>query len=127
MIKYQATVTYIGPLVSEFLDSGIVVLFGEDAPEELRDFAIIHDGHELIESIIPGDCVQIRGETYRINAVGEVANSNLANLGHLVLKFNGANEVEMPGDVCVEARQLPEIQVGDTLIIHAGDRQEEKE
>ena len=49
VIKYQATVTYIGPLVSEFLDSGIVVLFGEDAPEELRDFAIIHDGHELIE------------------------------------------------------------------------------
>lgn len=117
MVKYEATVTHIGPLTSEFVDAGILVLFGESAPEELREFALLHDGRTLHAPLAPGDTLHLAAETFRLLAVGEVANGNLANLGHLVLKFNGQSAPEMPGDVCVEARPLPAIAVGVKLRI----------
>jgi PTS system glucitol/sorbitol-specific IIA component len=117
MIKYQAQVTFIGPMVSEFVSHNILVLFGNEAPEELREFAVIHDGAVLIANIEVGDSIQLSGKTYHILAIGEVSNSNLANLGHLVLKFNGETVPEMPGDVCLENAELPEIQIGSKLII----------
>lgn len=43
MMKYQARVTFVGPMASEFLKENIAVLFSQDAPEELREFAILHD------------------------------------------------------------------------------------
>lgn len=117
MIKYQAKFTQIGPLVSEFVDNGILVLFGANAPEELAEFSIIHDGNELVEPLEPGDQIMIDQNTFNVLAVGEVANTNLANLGHLVLKFNGQSVVEMPGDVCLESKSLPPVEVGMVLTI----------
>lgn len=119
MIKYKARVTSIGPFVSEFIDHNILVLFGESAPEELAEFALIHDGQTLHSPLAAGDRVSIDSHSFEILAVGEVASQNLENLGHLVLKFNGEKEVEMPGDVCVEKRPLPPIAVG-TLITLEG-------
>lgn len=120
MTKYQATVTFIGPLAGEFLAEQIIVLFGQNAPEELAEFAILHDGVELTAPFVAGDRVTIGEAGFEILAVGEVANDNLANLGHLVLKFNGETEVEMPGDVCLAAVPLPEITLG-TVITIAGE------
>jgi PTS system glucitol/sorbitol-specific IIA component len=88
MNKYAATVTYVGPLAGEFLAEQIVVLFGQNAPEELAEFSIIHDGVTLTAPFVAGDRVTLDRQPYVILAVGEVANDNLANLGHLVLKFN---------------------------------------
>jgi PTS system glucitol/sorbitol-specific IIA component len=112
MIKYQARVTEIGPLVDEFIEHGILVLFGQDAPEELAEFSIIHDGHELVEPLQVGDQVFLGEESFTILALGEVASTNFASLGHLILKFNGLDTPEMPGDVCVEKKPIPEITPG---------------
>ena len=117
MIKYEACFTQIGPLVSEFLAHNILVLFGASAPDELAEFAVIHDGDKLIEPIAAGDIVSIDGEIFKVLAVGEVANTNLRNLGHLVLKCNGLTEPEMPGDVCLEEKPLPSIEVGTKLVV----------
>lgn len=112
MIKYSAQVIGIGPLISEFIDGGILVFFGSEAPEELREFAILHDGKKLEQHVAPGDTIMLGDSRFTILAVGEVANQNLAALGHFILKFNGENTPEMPGDICVEALPLPEINVG---------------
>jgi PTS system glucitol/sorbitol-specific IIA component len=117
MLKYQAQVTSIGPYVSEFIDHNILVLFGDQVPEELADFSILHNGKELSGTINVGDVIYLGDNNYSVLAVGEVANENLANLGHLVLKFNGETEPEMPGDVCVEAKPLPAIGPGMGLRI----------
>ena len=117
MIKYTATVTKIGPLVEEFTNAGILVFFGEDAPPELVEFSIIHDGRELIKDLVSGDVVFIDDHEFRVLAVGEVANSNFRNLGHLIIKFNGKDKVELPGDVCVESKPIPPIKVGTILKI----------
>jgi PTS system glucitol/sorbitol-specific IIA component len=117
MIKYDARVTAIGPLVAEFLQNQMLVMFREGAPEELAEFSILHDGRELRAPVVAGDEVILGEEHFRVLAVGEVANSNLAALGHLILKFNGETTPEMPGDVCLEARPLPEVPVGLRLQI----------
>jgi PTS system glucitol/sorbitol-specific IIA component len=117
VIKYEGSITAIGPYVSEFIDAGILVLFGLSAPEELAEFALLHDGAALRAPLVPGDVVYVDDSGYRVLAVGEVANANLANLGHLVVKFNGESEPELPGDVCVEAAPLPEIVVGSKIRI----------
>lgn len=112
MIKYQANITAIGPLVSEFVEAGVLVFFGANAPEELAEFSILHDGAGLNGAVVPGDRIRLNEHTYRVLAVGDVANQNLGALGHLVIKFNGATEPEMPGDVCAEAVPVPPLQVG---------------
>ena len=89
MIKYTAQVTEMGPLTSEFIDAGMLVFFGADAPEELREFAILHDGTELKQDVAPGDMICIGDSCFSVLAVGEVANKNLSALGHFIVKFNG--------------------------------------
>ena len=121
MIKYEATVTAIGPYVAEFIDHNILVLFGTNAPEELAEFAILHDGKDLKGDLAAGDFVYLGDDQFQILAVGEVANNNLKNLGHLILKFNGETEPEMPGDVCVESKPLPEINEGLKIRIESGE------
>ena len=56
--------------------------------------------------------VFINNEVYKILAVGDVANTNLANLGHLILKFNGEEKARLPGDVNVELKPVPDILIG---------------
>jgi len=121
MIKYQARITAIGPLVSEFVDAGILVFFGQTAPPELAEFAILHDGAHLEGTLSAGDRVCLDDHRYRVLAVGEVASKNLGALGHLVVKFTGATEAQLPGDVCVEAAPLPAIALGMSFRIEAGD------
>ena len=117
MVKYEASITAIGPYVSEFMDHNILVLFGQNAPEELAEFAVLHDGDTLHAPLAIGDQVCMGDECVKVLAIGEVANSNLENLGHLVLKFNGETEPEMPGDVCVEKRAIPDFTVGTRIKI----------
>lgn len=121
MIKFKATVTDIGPLVSEFINADILVFFGEDTPEELREFSIIHNGEKLLQDVVPGDQINIDDSSYKVLAVGNVANLNLANLGHLIIKFNGLTEAKLPGDVCVENKEIPPIHIGTVLTIVGND------
>jgi PTS system glucitol/sorbitol-specific IIA component len=112
VVKYEATVTGVGPLVGEFTQAGILVFFRQGAPDEVAEFSILHDGQELRAPVAAGDLLRLGEEQYRVLAVGDVANANLASLGHLVVKFNGQTAPELPGDVCVEARPLPAVDVG---------------
>ena len=122
MIKFTARVTGIGPLTGEFVEAGMLVLFSASAPEELHDFAILHDGQGLQAPVAAGDDVHIDGRAFQVLAVGEVANDNLRNLGHLVLKFNGQSSPELPGDVCLEAQPLPAIAVGTLFTIESREQ-----
>ena len=114
-ILFQGCVKEIGPLVKEFIDAGILVFFGEDAPPELVEFSIIHDGRLADQNVQPGDFFDIDQDEFEVLAVGDVANDNFRNLGHIILKFNGKHKPELPGDICVESKPLPEIKIGDMI------------
>lgn len=119
LVKYEAQVVKLGPLTQEFINGGILVFFGLNAPEELVEFSILIDHTTLHQNIVPGDRLMVGAESFQILAVGEVANQNLANLGHLVVKFNGQNEPELPGDVSVPQTAVPPIEPGTVIKIIA--------
>ncbi len=120
-LRYSTVVTSIGPLLDEFLAERIIVLFNEDAPEELWEFAVIHRPDDTFEEVRPGDLVRFGShDPIKVTAVGEVANKNIAALGHAVFKCNGNKEADLPGDVCLENVPLPQVEVGQAVHIEAG-------
>ncbi|MER3417557.1 MAG: PTS sorbitol transporter subunit IIA [Chloroflexota bacterium] len=124
-LKLRSHVTAIGQGVEEFRAAQVLVFFKEGAPEELAEFSILHAPELNLATVVPGDILRLGPELFRVQAVGAVANENLANLGHLVVKANGRTDPELPGDVCVEAKPLPRLQVGDVIEIWGPDVQGE--
>jgi PTS system glucitol/sorbitol-specific IIA component len=114
---YDINITAIGPLVEEFTAEGVWVFFRDDAPPELAEFSLLHHAEAPLEPIAAGQVLEIDGQRYTITAVGNVANTNIQALGHMVLKANGSTEPELPGDVCIEAKPLPQPSIGMTIHI----------
>jgi len=121
MDKYHTTVVAVGEMASEFADGGILVFFGPAAPDELHEFAIITDEAELIGEVAVGDTLHLGDATFSVLSLGAIANSNIAELGHLVVKFNGLTEPELPGDVSVPAVPAPRVTEGTVVRITGGD------
>ncbi len=118
VLKYRGVIHEVGPLVAEFLPHGILIFFGETAPEELREVALVHNGTQLLAELAAGDLVKFSPSDatqspswYRFTAVGERANTNLAELGHVVIHFDGATTPNLPGAVSVE----PELEALPTI------------
>lgn len=124
MVKYNAHVTSIGPLLGEFREGGVLVFFGQNAPAELAEFAVLHDGQHLQAPVEPGDWFMLDESRFQVLAVGDIANRNLDHSGHFILKFNGQTEPEMPGDICVEHKPVPDVHIGMHLQILGKDPDE---
>ena len=116
-VRYDTVVTAVGSMVSEFVAAGVLVWFGEGAPEELHDFSVLHRPTVTAGGVEPGDEVRLGDTVLTVLAVGPVANDNLVNLGHLDLKASGETEPPLPGDVCVDKVPLPEVRPGTRLTI----------
>ncbi len=108
-LKYRGVIQEIGSMVPEFLPHGILIFFGKAAPAELRDTAVVHNGTQLVSELAVGDDLKFsppadteQPQSYRITAVGERANGNLAELGHVVIHFDGATKAKLPGAISVE-------------------------
>lgn len=114
---YTTEVVAVGALVEEFVQAGVLVLFGEQAPTELHEFSVLHRPSVAEEGPAVGDIVDIDGTELPVLAVGEVVAGNLLNIGHLDLKADGNTEPAMPGDLCVPQGSLPHIAVGQTIRI----------
>jgi glucitol/sorbitol PTS system EIIA component len=115
--RYATTVTAVGEQVAEFVTQGLLIWFAEGCPEELHFFTVLHRPTVTTGGVRPGDLVRIDERAFRVTAVGEVANDNMVNLGHMDLKANGAAEAPLPGDICLEELPLPEPRPGTTLVI----------
>jgi PTS system glucitol/sorbitol-specific IIA component len=116
-IRYATTVTAVGEQVAEFVTQGLLIWFAEGAPEELHFFSVLHQPTVTSGGVRPGDVVRIDDRVLRVTAVGEVANQNMVQLGHMDLKANGADQAPLPGDICLEKVPLPEVRPGSTLVI----------
>jgi PTS system glucitol/sorbitol-specific IIA component len=117
VVRYESTVTGVGELAGEFFAEGIIVLFGADAPEELHEVAVVHDPTVTDGGVTTGDSILLGDEQLVVTAVGPVANENLMNLGHLVIKRNGNDAPAQPGDVCCDEGIIPRLDVGDRIRI----------
>ena len=73
-MKYRATITGHGPEAFEFLskalDLNFVIIFNEDAPEELAELSILHTQEKVLAMPVPGDIMKLGKNIYTITAVG---------------------------------------------------------
>lgn len=115
---YETTVTGLGTSVADFMDAGMMILFNENAPAELRDFCVLHRGNALNDVVQVGDILRIGTASYQVQFVGSEVQKNLKNLGHITLRFNGNEDGEsLEGSLYVEKKALPKVQVGDKVTL----------
>ena len=124
---YSTEIKEIGPEVPEFLEMGLLITFAVGAPPELAEMSVLHEPtHTRERAPEAGDVLAIGPLEFRITAIGEKAWKNVMDLGHAVFAFNGATEVELPGQIYVEPQGAEllsqELRPGARLEIRAGAR-----
>jgi PTS system glucitol/sorbitol-specific IIA component len=121
-VRFEATVTAVGPQVAGFLDAGLLVLFGSHAPVELHAMSVLHEASNAPDhGAVPqrGDVIEIGSHRLEVLAVGDAVARNFIELGHASLKADGRTEPALPGDICVPEGSLPLPQPGDVIRIVA--------
>ena len=119
-IIYENTIKDKGECAEEFLENNMFVLFGDSAPDEIKDFCFWVDVVPINGTISVGQTVKIGGQSYKITAVGSEAPTTLAGLGHCTFNFSGQSEVDLLGTIYVENKPLPELKVGTVIQIVEG-------
>ena len=115
-VIYDNKVKSKGALVDSFEGESMFILFGDNAPDTLKDFCYSVEVTPVQGEIKPGSKLVIDGQEYKITMVGDVARENLNNLGHVTYSFNGSGEC-LPGSICVEKTDVPTLKVGSTISI----------
>lgn len=119
-VIYENKVKGMGECAREFRESNLIVIFGDNAPEEIKDYCYVVDVMPIHGAIAPGQTVIIDGESYKITAVGREAPVTLAGLGHCSFCFSGQTEVDLQGTIYVENKPVPELSAGSTIQIVEG-------
>lgn len=114
---YQSTVKYIGDFANDALTDGMLITFKEGVSSDLADYCFIHSHDKLLNDLEVGQTLELGGYSYKISAVGEVATTNLRELGHITLRFDGAHSAELPGSVHLVGDVPSKFGVGDTITI----------
>lgn len=121
MLRYDTRVLAVGEQVEAFRGEGMLVLFAEGAPDELHEICALHrPAGEPAGAVAAGDVIDIDGHELVVTAVGDRANENLAQLGHVSLKANGLDTAPLPGDICVTG-ELPAVAPGSVVRISTND------
>ncbi|AFV89964.1 MAG: PTS glucitol/sorbitol transporter subunit IIA [Acidipropionibacterium acidipropionici] len=119
-VIYANTVRSVGPEAASFLAERMLVTFGDQAPEELRDFCYALPPATSTGAISVGDALVLDGARYPITAIGDVAQKNLDALGHVTLVFDGAAEPRLSGAIHVSAQAaLPTLRQGSTIAVES--------
>ncbi|MGP3987308.1 PTS glucitol/sorbitol transporter subunit IIA [Streptomyces sp. 3N207] len=83
---YTSTVLRVGDEAADLITGGLLILFGEPLPSDLESLSVVHSpvGKPALE-MRPGDEVLLGDTQLTITAVGDLAQENLATLGHIVI------------------------------------------
>ncbi|WP_434797134.1 PTS glucitol/sorbitol transporter subunit IIA [Terrisporobacter vanillatitrophus] len=114
---YKNKIKNIGSEVSAFEGESMFILFGDNAPDTLKDFCYTVDIQPVIETIEVGHTIEIDGNEYKITAIGNVAEKNLESLGHVTIVFDGSTEASLPGSIYVEGLEVPKLSIGSEVLI----------
>lgn len=115
---YKTTVVKLGVAAESFLDEKMLILFKDNAPEELADYCVLHSGNELTDTIRKGDHFRIGAAAYEIVFVGSEVQKNLRDLGHITLRFNANADGEaLEGSLYLEDSAIVPIEPGVELSV----------
>ncbi len=118
-VIYENEVKGIGDMVEAFKDEGMFILFGDNAPDTLKDFCYTITVKKAAETIKAGDTLEIDGVSYKILGVGDVMQKNLEALGHITVNFSGNAEAGLPGSMVVEKAEVPKLKIGSVIRVLA--------
>ena len=116
-VIYENQVKAVGPSVHEFADADFLIIFGDEAPAELKDYCYSVDVTPITGTIQPGQVLHFDDQEYRITCVGEEVPLTLQGLGHCTIRFSGDTKAELAGTLYVEKAPLPKIGVGTKISI----------
>ncbi|RFU68579.1 PTS sorbitol transporter subunit IIA [Bacillus sp. V59.32b] len=114
---YENKVKNIGPMANAFLEEKMFILFGTEAPQDLKDFCYNIDVVDANGEIQVGQKLLIDNKEFEITAVGNLVQRNLTTLGHITLRFDGATTPELPGTLYLENNEIPAIELNTELKI----------
>lgn len=114
---YENKIKNIGSEVGAFEGDEIIILFGDNAPDTLKDYCHIIDVKPTQGTIEVGQNLILDGETFEITAVGNAAEKNLVDLGHMSIAFDGSIKAVLPGTIYVNGKNVPKLKIGSTIII----------
>jgi len=117
MIIFKTVVTNIGSSAEEFLQERMIILFGENAPQELSDICYNIKIVPIYHVIKTGMHLKINDISFLITAIGNVAEENLKNLGHVTINFDGSPAASLSGTIHVEKKDIPNISIGTGISI----------
>lgn len=117
-VIFKSKVTKLGDLVDSFIEEKMLILFKDNAPDELADYCVLHSGNELTDTVRENDVFSIGDTEYKVVFVGSEVQKNLRDLGHITLRFNENCENEsLEGSLYLEDKEIVPIQIGDALSI----------
>ena len=115
---FEAKVIQVGPEAQNMIqDANMLILFGEEAPEDFAEYCFKIDNKDLLGSIQKGGKLVVDSEEYLITAVGNVVEKNLTGLGHITISFDASEEGSLPGTLHVAAEKEVVIAQGTTIQI----------
>lgn len=122
-VLLKTRVTAVGPEVGDLAEGGVVILFADGAPPELAEVSILHSVEGKPSEMTPplGSAIQIGNVSAKITGIGEYAWQKVRDIGHVVITFNGSEQVERPGEICASEIDTEELvsalKVGTTITI----------
>lgn len=119
-MKYSSQITGMGKEAEVLLrELEMLIVFNDNAPPELAEISVLHSIEELKEDIKVGDTFILGAKKYEITAIGSEAMETFKNMGHATLKFSGADQVELPGEIILKGVKPEEcdINIGEKIEI----------
>ncbi|NOH29819.1 PTS glucitol/sorbitol transporter subunit IIA [Vibrio mediterranei] len=114
--QFRANIVSVGEFAQEALQDDMLILFNDSAPDDVADYCFIHDQAEYSGELSTESTLLIDDEPYVVTSVGSAANTNLKNLGHITIKFDGSLTPDLAGTVHVIGRKKPQLESGVSLI-----------
>ncbi|SFG47479.1 PTS glucitol/sorbitol transporter subunit IIA [Sporolactobacillus nakayamae] len=114
---YKTEIKSIGKLAKDFLQEKMLILFGNEAPDGLKDYCFGIDVKSVHDAIQTGQYLSIDDSRFKITAVGRLVQKNLADLGHITMRFDGSTKADLAGTLYLENKPIPNIDIGTQIAI----------
>lgn len=101
-VFYRTKITDVGPEVAELLEGGVLILYAAGAPPELAEVSVLHTVQSGPTPDAPpvGAELRIGDVSAALTAIGELSWKKVADIGHVVINFDGADTAGRPGELC---------------------------
>ncbi len=113
---WTSQVVNVGRDAGEMLEAGVLILFADPCPDALAEVSVVHSGAKAPTGPIEvGDQFRIGDQGYTVDEVGQRVQTNLHELGHVVIYVNQPEQELLPGAIKATGPALSRPPIGSVL------------